>query len=340
MRREKLAIALLLIFTSLGAILPVQKSYSLENSQIEDQRTTHNLQSQTEGPNSKRQSLVPSKSSSPATLDVEFINPDYPNFLQAFVNVPFDLTVHFTATGFNYTQVNATIAFDPYSEGLPRVALANEPISGANTATKVVGNITTEIGKSVTWKAIPVRYDGNLSQVEITATGFQNGLFRKSVTRFDVIEIHFPKMIVEGPFPIEEHENADYKLKYQKTKELMLNISSSINGTYNLTGVRVAITEDFRLAANYSASEIGVLAPGEFYLYNFTVTVASKEKADIALVLTIDVMSNVTPTYRIDLRITVLKYEESEDSGFSQFDVLLIFFGVLFLTRISQRRKR
>jgi hypothetical protein len=147
-------------------------------------------------------------------------------------------------------------------------------------------------------------------------------------------------MIVEGPFPIEEHENADYKLKYQETKDLMLNISSSINGTYNLTGVRVAMTEDFRLAANYSASEIGVLAPGEFYLYNFTVSVATKEKADIALVLGIDVMSTVTPTYRIDVRITVLKYEESEDSGFSQVDVLLIFFGVLFLTRISQRRKR
>lgn len=340
MRRERLAIISLLIITSLGAILPVQKSYSLENSQIRDRQTTHNSQIPAEGANSKRKSQFPAKSSSPATLDIELINPDYPNFRQAFVNVPFDLTVQFTATGFNYTQLNATIAFDPYSEGLPRVALADDPISGANTATKAVGSVTTEIGKNITWKAIPVRYDGNLSQVEITATGLQDGLFRKVVTHFDVIEIHFPKMIVEGPFPSEEHEDADYKLKYKKTKELMLNISSSINGTYNLTGVRVAISDDFRLPANYSTSEIGVLAPGEFYLYNFTVTAVSKENEDLALTITIDVMSAVTPTYRIELSITVLKYEESEDSGFSQVDVLLIFFGVPFLSKISQRRRR
>ncbi|MHA2497241.1 MAG: hypothetical protein ACXAEI_17350, partial [Candidatus Hodarchaeales archaeon] len=236
------------------------------------------------------------------------------------------------------TQVNGTLVIDPQLQGAdPSVVLAND---STNPATKFIGNVTVGEYTSITWKAIPIRFNPSQKNrlLRFNATGLMNGQIPRSViTPPYLIEVEFPIMIVDGPFPAEDHDDVDYELKHKKKKQLMLNITSSINGTHDLTAVRVRVANDSHLKTNYSALEIEPLAPGDYYLYNFTIESKSKDAAEF--VLEIEVMSNVTPTYKLELVISVLEVED-EGFGFDTTSTLLILIGTFVLITLYRKRKR
>ncbi|MHA2232035.1 MAG: COG1470 family protein [Candidatus Hodarchaeales archaeon] len=316
---------LLTPMTSSSHALRVERQIVLKENQIQNQ------------PDEKERLHSLSAFKSPSTLQAEFVNPNFPNYQQAFVNVSFDIVVRLSARDFDYTQVNGTIAFDPHLLGAdPWVVLVDEP---SNPRTRFIGNITAGENKTITWKAIPIRYDAQQKNrlVRFNATGLMNGQIPRSVTiPGHLIEIQRPIMIVEGPYPIEKHDNASYELKYKKSKHLTLNITSSINSTFNLTGVHVNIVTDSRLEADFNSTEIETLAPGEFYLYNFSIESVKKDEAES--ILEIQVASNVTPTVTLVLIISVLK-QEDEGFGFPALEALFIFIGAFLVISYSKKRK-
>ncbi|MFW9914923.1 MAG: hypothetical protein ACFFGZ_04865 [Candidatus Thorarchaeota archaeon] len=335
-RNERKKVVLLSLLLSMSTLL-LPMTHSAQSLNSEGQTVCSDMQIQEEI--GKRDQLgTLARTSAPASLVAEFVNPNYPNYQQAFVNVTFEVTVRLTARDFDYTQVNGTLAIDPQLQGKdPSVVLAND---SGNTPTKFIGNVTVGEYTSITWKAIPIRFNPSEKNrlLRFNATGLMNGQIPRSViTPPYLIEVEFPIMIVDGPFPAEEHDDVDYELQYKKKKELMLNITSSINGTHDLTGVRVRVANDSRLKTNYSASEIAPLASGEYYLYNFTIESVSKDAAEF--VLEIEVISNVTPTYKLELVISVLKAKD-EGFGFDTTSALLLFLGAFVLVALYKRRKR
>ncbi len=335
-RYERKKVVFLSLVLSMSILL-LPMTHSAQSLSSKRQAVCSDMQIQEDICKENQLSLL-ARTTAPASLVAEFINPNYPNYQQTFVNVTFEVTVRLTARDFDYTQVNGTLAIDPQLQGGdPSVVLAND---SNNTPTKFIGNVTVGEYTSITWKAIPIRFNPAQKNrlLRFNATGLMNGQIPRSViTPPYLIEVEFPIMIVDGPFPAEDHDDIDYELKHKKKKQLMLNITSSINGTHDLTGVRVRVANDSHLKTNYSASEIAPLAPGEYYLYNFTIESVSKDAAEF--VLEIEVMSNVTPTYKLELVISVLEAED-EGFGFDTTSALLIFLGAFILVGLYKRRKR
>ncbi|MFX0115180.1 MAG: hypothetical protein ACFFB3_11585 [Candidatus Hodarchaeota archaeon] len=289
--------------------------------------------------NSQTQLASSSKTTSPATLDAEFVNPNYPNYMQAFVNVSFAIRVRLRAIDFNYTRVNATITLDPLQED-PVLTLVDTSIRPENIATKFIGNITAGENKTITWYAIPVRYDAieAIRLARFNATGLMNDQIPRLLFKTDLIEVHQPLMNVEGPFPLEEHDMVDYELDYGESKTLMLNITSSINSTCNLTGLRVTVTTDEYVEASYFSAELNPLAPGEFYIYNFTIKSISKKAAKS--MLTIEIASTVTPLFTLELTIGVLEAPEDEGFGFSPVGSVMMLSSAFITIILLKRRTR
>ncbi|MFQ5981542.1 MAG: hypothetical protein ACE5OZ_25645 [Candidatus Heimdallarchaeota archaeon] len=337
MKRKNLKSMLFISFVIPFSVLLTPMTYSSHTFAFERQIVLKENRIQNQPDENERPKSL-SAFKSPSTLQAEFINPNFPNYQQAFVNVSFDVKVHLSASDFNYTQVNGTITFDPHLQGVdPWVKLVD---AANNPRTRFIGNVTAGENKTITWRAIPIRYDAQQKNrlVRFNATGLMNGQIPRSVTiPGHLIEIQHPIMIVEGPYPIEEHDNASYELKYKRSKHIMLNITSSINSTFNLTGVHVNIVTDSRLEADFSSAEIETLEPGEFYLYNFSIESVKKDEAES--ILEIQVASNVTPTVTFVLIISVLK-QEDEGFGFPALEALIIFFGAFLFIGYSKKRKR
>lgn len=339
MIRKKLKSMLFISFVIPFSILLVPMTYSSHSLSLEHQIILKENRIQNQA-GEREYSNSPSTLKSPSTLEAEFINPNFPNYQQAFVNVSFDITVRLAVSDFNYTQINGTIAFDPqFPAADPWVILVDE---ASNPKTKFIGNITAGENTTITWKAIPIRWDVVQKNrlVRFNATGLMNGQIPRSVIiPVYLVEVQHPIMIVEGPYPIEEHDNVSYELKYEKSKSLTLNITSSINSTFNLTGVHVNIITESRLEAdNSSAGIINILEPGEYYLYNFSIKSKSKKGAES--ILLIEVGSNVTPTITLVLIVSLLKQDDSGLFGFPALEALFIFLGAFVFISYSRKRKR
>ncbi|MFX1514187.1 MAG: hypothetical protein ACFFCQ_16540 [Promethearchaeota archaeon] len=291
--------------------------------------------------NSKNNPQISSNVRSPTILTIEFDDPYYPNHTQVFVNMTFTIKVKFSASLFNYTDVEATLTLDasPTDQNLFFVnETDNTVINDTRSVTKTLGSLTTKTNKTLSWKAIPYYYNPTEFSrlVRVNATGLRSGIVAiKTPMKYLNVDINYPILSIEGP-KVEYAGEIAYFIKYKETKTLQMNITSS--GNYPLKNLKINITSDDALQVETtSAIIVASLDPSSSFIFNFTIKAISKEKVNSTLI--IEISSDVTPVQRTELKITALKAPEKGLISINYFDTIGIILASFLLLGLRRRGK-
>ena len=183
----------------------------------------------------------------PTSLSVEFDDPFYPNHTEVFVNITFTIKVKITAAYFNYTNVKATLTLDasPTEQHLFFInETSNQIINNTRSLTKTLGNLTTTENGTLTWKAIPLRYDPTeyIRLIRVNATGMRAGIVSiNTPLKYLNVDINQPILSVTGP-TVDNEGPIAFILKNEEAKVLKINITSL--GNYPLQKIEINVIYD------------------------------------------------------------------------------------------------